>query len=93
MYRYKQFGAKRCPPHDSSGSAELLEQALKLPPQARLALADELLDSVEGPEDPEWTAAWTAELARRVKQLESGQAKTVPWEEARARILAKLRSR
>lgn len=74
-------------------AAELLIQALKLPPQARLALADELLDSVEGREDPGWTAAWAAELERRAKQLESGEAKTVPWEEARARILAKLRSR
>ena len=74
-------------------TTDLLEQALKLPPQARLALADELLDSVEGPEDPEWTAAWAAELERRVKQLENGEAKAVPWEEARARILAKLRSR
>jgi putative addiction module component (TIGR02574 family) len=48
-----------------SDTADLLAQALKLPPQSRLALADELLDSVEGPEDPEWTAAWAAELQRR----------------------------
>jgi hypothetical protein len=40
-----------------SSPAELLEHALILPPSDRLALATELLDSVEGPVDPEWAAA------------------------------------
>jgi putative addiction module component (TIGR02574 family) len=73
--------------------AQLLAQALQLSPESRLALADELLDSVEEPDDPAWTAAWATELDERVRQLETGDAKTVPWAEARARILAKLRAR
>ena len=45
--------------------AELLQHTLQLPADDRLALATELLESVEGPEDPEWAQAWAAELDRR----------------------------
>lgn len=34
-------------------------EAMALDPADRLRLAAELIDSVEGPEDPEWTAAWS----------------------------------
>ena len=53
--------------------AELLEHALQLPDDDRLALATELLDSVEGPQDPEWAEAWAAELDRRVLELDEGR--------------------
>lgn len=66
--------------------SKLLEQALKLPAEERAALADSLLRSLEGPVDPEIDAAWRAEIARRVAALDAG-APTIPWDEARARIL------
>jgi putative addiction module component (TIGR02574 family) len=74
-------------------TAELLAKAMQLPAGERLAIATELLDSVEGAEDPEWTAAWAAELDRRVKSLESGEAKTMPWEEVKAEMQAPFRSK
>jgi putative addiction module component (TIGR02574 family) len=73
--------------------AELLERALELPVGDRLALATELLESVEGPEDAEWTAAWAAELDRRVRELDSGAVKSIPWQQVRAEILERLRSK
>jgi putative addiction module component (TIGR02574 family) len=76
-----------------SSPAELLEHALKLPASDRLALATELLDSVEGPEDPEWAAAWAEELDRRVKELDAGTVKAVPWEQVKSELLGRLRSR
>ena len=76
-----------------SSADELRERALQLPADERLALATELLDSVEGPEDPEWAAAWAVELDRHVKELESGAAKSIPWEQVKARILERIRSR
>ncbi len=76
-----------------SNAGDLRERLLQLPAAERLALASELLDSVEGPEDPEWASAWAAEISRRVKELDSGTAKTVPWEQVRAEIQARLRSR
>lgn len=73
--------------------AELLQHALQLPEDDRLALATELLESVEGPEDPEWAAAWAAELDRRVQELDEGRAKTVPWAEVKAKLEARYRAK
>jgi putative addiction module component (TIGR02574 family) len=76
-----------------SSAAELLAHALKLPPSDRLALAAELLDSVEGPEDPEWADAWAAELDRRANELDAGAVKAIPWDQVKSEILERLRSR
>ena len=76
-----------------SRTDELRQRALQLPADERLALATELLDSVEGPEDAEWAAAWAAELDRRLRELDSGSTKTIPWEQVKAEIQARLRSR
>ena len=73
--------------------AELLECALRLPADDRLALATEILESVEGPEDPKWVAAWAAELDRRVKELDAGTVKTIPWEQVKSEMLQRLRSK
>ena len=37
---------------------QLVAEALQLPEEERLALATELIDSVEGLPDPDWEAAW-----------------------------------
>jgi len=34
--------------------------------------------------------AWEQEIARRIDELDSGKAKTVPWDEVQRRIAAKL---
>lgn len=73
--------------------AELLQHALQLPEDDRLALATELLESVEGPEDPEWAAAWAAELDRRVREIDEGRAKAVPWAEVKAKLEARYRGK
>ena len=77
----------------STETADLLAKAMRLPPGERLAMATELLESVEGPEDASWTAAWAAELDRRAKNFESGRAEAIPWEQAKAEILERLRAR
>jgi putative addiction module component (TIGR02574 family) len=73
--------------------AELLQHALQLSADDRLALATELLESVEGPEDPEWAAAWAAELDRRVRELDEGKVETISWSVVKARLEERLRSR
>jgi putative addiction module component (TIGR02574 family) len=76
-----------------ASASELLQRALQLPADDRLALAAEILESVEGPEDPQWAAAWAAELDRRVRELDAGTAKTIPWEQVRSETLGRLRSK
>ncbi|HEV8132342.1 MAG TPA: addiction module protein [Acidobacteriota bacterium] len=69
----------------------LLAEALQLPPEQRAALAGELIQSLDSQVDEEAEAAWSAEIRRRLERLDSGLAKTVPWSEARRRILAAAR--
>jgi putative addiction module component (TIGR02574 family) len=66
---------------------KLLEQALKLPPEVRAALAASLLGSLDEGTDEDVEAAWAAEIAKRVHELDSGAVTPVPWPEARRMIL------
>ena len=49
-------------------------------------MAGSLLDSLDVIVDEGVENAWDQEIARRIADLDSGKAKTVPWEEIRARI-------
>ena len=64
--------------------------ALSLPPRDRLELAAELLESIEGQADPEWDAAWTIEIEKRLEAAEARGERGASWAEARRRILARL---
>ena len=70
----------------------MLKRALALTAEERAELAGSLLESLEGaPDDPAAVeAAWNEEIARRIEDLDSGRAQTVPWKEVRQRISAKL---
>lgn len=66
--------------------ARILEDALKLPPEARAAIAGSLLDSLDEPPDPDAEAAWEAEVAERIRKLDGRAAALIPWSEARRTI-------
>ncbi|MGH9516292.1 MAG: addiction module protein [Terriglobales bacterium] len=70
--------------------SKLLEKALSLSLEEQEALADSLISNLGGKVDPEVHAAWESEIEKRIAELDSGIAKTVPWEEVRARNLSKL---
>jgi putative addiction module component (TIGR02574 family) len=70
---------------------QLLAEALQLRPEQRAALAGELIQSLDSQIDEDAEATWSAEIRRRLERLDSGSAKTVPWAEARRRILAAAR--
>jgi putative addiction module component (TIGR02574 family) len=72
--------------------ASLLEDALKLPSDERLAFATELLHSVED-RDGEWSQAWAGEIARRIQEVDEGSVKTIPWTDVRAEVKARLASK
>ncbi|MFQ5683976.1 MAG: addiction module protein [Candidatus Binatia bacterium] len=65
---------------------DLLKEALKLPPEARAALAGSLLDSLDQEIDEEAEAAWQVEIERRLRELDSGTTKPIPWSQARLKI-------
>jgi hypothetical protein len=71
--------------------------ALALDPADRLRLASELIDSVEGPANPAWEAAWTAEIGLRSAAADAreaaGEPRGVEWSKARTQVLRRLASR
>lgn len=77
----------------SSSVHALAIQALELDPSERLQLAAELIDSVEGKADPEWEAAWSDELDRRVAEADRTGNRGRPWDEVRKDLLARLAAR
>lgn len=66
--------------------AKLLEEALRLSPEARAALAGSLLDSLEEPPDPAAEALWEVEISQRIRDIEDGSARMMPWFEVRRAI-------
>jgi putative addiction module component (TIGR02574 family) len=72
--------------------SELLKRALALPVDERAALANTLLDSLEGP-DESVQEAWDEEVARRIKDLKAGKAVTVPWDQLHRELLAMVNER
>jgi putative addiction module component (TIGR02574 family) len=69
-------------------SQELLNNAMRLPDEQRAALAAALIESLDDDVDAGAEAAWSAEIARRLQEVESGTAKTIPWPQARQMIAA-----
>jgi putative addiction module component (TIGR02574 family) len=74
-------------------SDKLRAEVLALPADERAELAHALLESLHEEADPGAEAAWIDELDRRAQAVADGTAKLVDWEEARARITARLKAR
>ena len=70
--------------------AKLLQQALSLSVEEQEALADSLISNLGGKVDEGVLAAWDEEIKKRIVDLDSGKAKTIPWTEVRQRTLAKI---
>jgi len=74
----------------TDAAKKLLEAACALPEDERLALAAELIASVDGPPDGDWESAWLAELDRRVEAARKRGEPAPDWSEVRARVLSRL---
>ena len=71
-------------------ASNLLQKALSLSEEERADLACSLLNSLDPNVDEDAAGAWDKEIARRISDLDSGQTKTVSWEEVRNRLSSKL---
>jgi putative addiction module component (TIGR02574 family) len=79
-----------CMAQMSSDVSKLLAQARALSVEEQEALAESLISNLSGKVDEGVLAAWDEEIKKRIADLNSGEAKTIPWEEVRQRNLAKL---
>jgi putative addiction module component (TIGR02574 family) len=69
---------------------QLLIEALTLPERSRIELAASLLESTTPTADGV-EAAWTAELRRRIAQLDAGNVEGSPWRDVLGTLEAKVR--
>jgi putative addiction module component (TIGR02574 family) len=67
----------------SAATKAVLEAALKLPPEEREELVDELSASLDVSDLGEY---WEAEIKRRIEDVDAGRVKTVPADEVFARL-------
>lgn len=74
----------------ASTLSDLKKKAAQLPEQERAELALSLIESLDGPADPNVEEAWAQEIERRVRQVEKGEAELIPAEEVFARIRRRL---
>lgn len=72
---------------------QLTEEALALPSEARALLADRLVESLDPVEDERFQRIWADEALRRRDEVRTGAVKTIPGDEAMARVLDSLAAR
>lgn len=72
---------------------QLTEEMLSLPSEARALLADRLVESLDPAEDLQVRELWAAEAKRRRDDVRSGTVKTIPGDEALARVRESLAAR
>ena len=70
----------------SKATDDVLADALRLEPDSRAKVAEELLASLDGPADPDAEVAWDAEIERRIAAIEAGTLRLEPWAEVKRRI-------
>jgi putative addiction module component (TIGR02574 family) len=73
-----------------SHPSELLRGALALPPEARSALIDSLIESLDATVDEGATEAWKREIELRLKQIDEGTVELISWSDAQRRLRDRL---
>ena len=72
---------------------ELTEEALQLPPDQRVVLAESLLLTIDEEHDRVVDEAIMAELERRLRDLREGKVKGIPAEQALREVREALKGR
>jgi putative addiction module component (TIGR02574 family) len=67
----------------------LLSNALRQTDTERARIAEALIASLDAPMDEEVDRAWQIEIENRIREIDSGAAKSIPWEEVRDRLYRK----
>lgn len=74
-----------------SSHKKICEEALRLPAEARAALAGHLLESLDDSVDEDVEAAWSKAILRRIDELDKGKVKAVPWSVRQTQSLCRKR--
>ncbi len=74
----------------SVGTHKVFDEALSLPADVRMELVERLLESLNGPTDPEIDALWEKEAERRIEQIDKGEVVLIPAEKVFSDIRRKF---
>jgi putative addiction module component (TIGR02574 family) len=74
----------------SNTLTDLKEKASRLPETERAELALSLIESLDGPADPDVEEPWRIEIERRIGQIERGEVQLIPGDEVFARLRRRL---
>ncbi len=74
----------------SNTLTDLKEKASRLSETERAELALSLIESLDGPAEPDVEEAWRIEIERRIGQIERGEVKLIPGDEVFARLRRRL---
>ncbi|HEX8411549.1 MAG TPA: addiction module protein [Thermoanaerobaculia bacterium] len=67
---------------------ELIRETVELSESDRATLAGVLIESLDPKPTPEVKAAWSREIARRVREIDERTVELVDWEVVRAELFA-----
>jgi putative addiction module component (TIGR02574 family) len=65
----------------------LRDDVMKLPPEERLELAEQLYESLSPESDPDWERAWSDEIKRRMEDIRAGRVELVDADTVHAELL------
>lgn len=65
---------------------EILSNALRQTETERARIAEALIASLDAPADREIEHAWQFEIDKRLREIDSGAVKCIPWEEVRDQL-------
>lgn len=72
---------------DAGDEIEVLEAALRLPTAERWRVVNQLLATLENSDfDTELHPSWSAEIERRVADIDNPEVKWLTWEEVQAKV-------
>jgi putative addiction module component (TIGR02574 family) len=69
---------------------QLYREALQLPESDRAERAGLLIRSLDPEPEPDVEAAWDEVIERRVREIDEGTVQTIPWEQVRAEMNARI---
>lgn len=69
---------------------DLKKKAAQLSDSERAELALSLIESLDGPADPDVEEAWRVEIERRMAEIDRGEVKLIPGDEVFARLRRRL---
>lgn len=64
----------------------IIDQALQKPEKERALIAERLISSLDNASDKDVELAWQKEIEKRLKEIDSGIVRCIPWEDVRERL-------